>query len=102
MPCITLVLPGRRDLRIGASRGGFDYDRSYCRSDTCSVYNLAIRINRKVMYHANDRAHDLLAQSTRDALPKTESTPRAVTSEVDATTSSKQAQPNISISTSRG
>ena len=57
-------------------------------------YNLAIRINRKVMYHANDRAHDLLAQSTRDALPKTESTPRAVTSErVDATTSNKQTQP---------
>ena len=27
-------------------------------------YNLAIRINRRVMYHANDRAHDLLAQST--------------------------------------
>lgn len=25
-------------------------------------YNLAIRINRRVMYHANDRAHDLLAQ----------------------------------------
>lgn len=28
-------------------------------------YNLAIRINRRVMYHANDRAHDLLAQSGR-------------------------------------
>ena len=57
-------------------------------------YNLAIRINRKVMYHANDRAHDLLAQSTRDALPNTESTPRAVTSErIDATTSNKQTQP---------
>ena len=27
-------------------------------------YNLAIRINRRVMYHANDRAQDLLAQST--------------------------------------
>ncbi|MBE0407538.1 MotA/TolQ/ExbB proton channel family protein [Psychrobacter sp. AOP22-C1-22] len=27
-------------------------------------YNLAVRINRRVMYHANDRAHDLLAQST--------------------------------------
>lgn len=26
-------------------------------------YNLAVRINRRVMYHANDRAHDLLAQS---------------------------------------
>lgn len=27
-------------------------------------YNLAIRINRRIMYHANDRAHDLLAQSS--------------------------------------
>ena len=26
-------------------------------------YNLAVRINRRIMYHANDRAHDLLAQS---------------------------------------
>jgi len=26
-------------------------------------YNLAVRINRRVMYQANDRAHDLLAQS---------------------------------------
>ncbi|WP_201585876.1 MotA/TolQ/ExbB proton channel family protein [Psychrobacter jeotgali] len=26
-------------------------------------YNLAIRINRRVMYQANDRAHDLLAQA---------------------------------------
>lgn len=57
-------------------------------------YNLAIRINRRVMFHANDKAHDLLAQSTRDALPKTESTQRAVTSErVAATSSNNQAQP---------
>lgn len=28
-------------------------------------YNLAVRINRRVMYHANDRAHDLLARSAR-------------------------------------
>ena len=26
-------------------------------------YNLTVRINRRIMYHANDRAHDLLAQS---------------------------------------
>lgn len=26
-------------------------------------YNLAVRVNRRVMYYANDRAHDLLAQS---------------------------------------
>ncbi|MGM8885746.1 MotA/TolQ/ExbB proton channel family protein [Psychrobacter sp. 1U2] len=57
-------------------------------------YNLAIRINRRVMYHANDKAHDLLAQSTRDVLPKTESTQRAVTSErVAATSPNNQAQP---------
>lgn len=28
-------------------------------------YNLAVRINRRVMYHANDRAHDLLASSAQ-------------------------------------
>lgn len=28
-------------------------------------YNLAIRINRRVMYHANDCAHELLAHSTQ-------------------------------------
>lgn len=28
-------------------------------------YNLAVRINRRMMYHANDRAHDLLAQSAK-------------------------------------
>lgn len=39
-------------------------------------YNLAVRINRRVMYHANDRAHDLLAQSLTAALdPKQPSTP---------------------------
>jgi biopolymer transport protein ExbB len=26
-------------------------------------YNLAVRINRRIMYQANDRAHDLLADS---------------------------------------
>lgn len=28
-------------------------------------YNLSVRINRRVMYHANDRAHDLLATSAK-------------------------------------
>lgn len=28
-------------------------------------YNLAIRINRRIMYHANDRAHDLLADAVK-------------------------------------
>ncbi|WP_435949393.1 MotA/TolQ/ExbB proton channel family protein [Psychrobacter sp. DM8] len=32
-------------------------------------YNLAIRINRRVMYEANDRAHDLLAQSAHTLDP---------------------------------
>ncbi|MFZ2554008.1 MotA/TolQ/ExbB proton channel family protein [Psychrobacter urativorans] len=26
-------------------------------------YNLAVRVNRRIMYHANDRAHDLLSES---------------------------------------
>lgn len=30
-------------------------------------YNLAVRTNRRVMYHANDKAHDLLAQSVSAA-----------------------------------
>jgi len=33
-------------------------------------YNLAVRINRRVMYHANDTAHDLLAKSTELAVKK--------------------------------
>lgn len=33
-------------------------------------YNLAVRINRRVMYHANDRAHDLLAQSVDSTTAK--------------------------------
>ena len=33
-------------------------------------YNLAVRINRRVMYHANDRAHDLLASSHEATLPQ--------------------------------
>ena len=33
-------------------------------------YNLAVRINRRVMYHANDRAHDLLANSFEANLPQ--------------------------------
>lgn len=44
-------------------------------------YNLAIRINRRVMYHANDKAHDLLAQSTRDVMQDTEAAQSVLTSE---------------------
>lgn len=31
-------------------------------------YNLAVRINRRIMYHANDRAHDLLVQAAERPL----------------------------------
>lgn len=37
-------------------------------------YNLAVRINRRVMYHANDRAHEILADSAKAA--STQSQPR--------------------------
>ncbi|MGP5062558.1 MotA/TolQ/ExbB proton channel family protein [Psychrobacter celer] len=40
-------------------------------------YNLSVRINRRVMYHANDRAHDLLATSAKQVA--TNSRPTTVT-----------------------
>lgn len=40
-------------------------------------YNLSVRINRRVMYHANDRAHDLLATSAKQAV--TNNRPSTVT-----------------------
>ncbi|MBO1516314.1 MotA/TolQ/ExbB proton channel family protein [Psychrobacter halodurans] len=40
-------------------------------------YNLSVRINRRVMYHANDRAHDLLATSAKQVA--TNSRPSTVT-----------------------
>ncbi len=45
-------------------------------------YNIAVRLNRRVMYHANDRAHDLLADSTKltvgnNTLPNTMSATKA-------------------------
>lgn len=36
-------------------------------------YNLSVRINRRVMYHANDRAHELLAQSAQLAVRQNQS-----------------------------
>lgn len=42
-------------------------------------YNIAVRINRQVMYQANDRAHDLLAQSVDLAEPHTSIEPHAKT-----------------------
>ena len=36
-------------------------------------YNLSVRINRRVMYHANDRAHELLAQSAQSAVRQNQS-----------------------------
>lgn len=40
-------------------------------------YNLAVRVNRRVMYHANDRAHDLLAQSAT-VIESSTSSPKAM------------------------
>ncbi|KAF0568355.1 MotA/TolQ/ExbB proton channel family protein [Psychrobacter nivimaris] len=53
-------------------------------------YNLAVRINRRIMYQANDRAHDLLAQSTGlvDTTKVTASN-HASASQVHAATSSR-------------
>ena len=48
-------------------------------------YNLAVRINRRVMYQANDRAHDLLAQSAELSSAKT-AAHTSINSSVDETT----------------
>ncbi|MFZ2842876.1 MotA/TolQ/ExbB proton channel family protein [Psychrobacter sp.] len=56
-------------------------------------YNLAVRINRRVMYHANDRAHDLLAQSTELAATQQPS--------IDSKSSVTQAQPAKGINTDK-
>lgn len=58
-------------------------------------YNLAVRINRRVMFHANDRAHDLLAQSvvTDDAAAKANHmTPQHADSQVLASAANKAAK----------
>ncbi len=40
-------------------------------------YNLAVRVNRRIMYYANDRAHDLLAESVSvDAVSPVNTTSR--------------------------
>lgn len=47
-------------------------------------YNLAVRINRRVMYYANDRAHDLLAKSvTIDTVDHTKISSSAVSTSAD-------------------
>jgi biopolymer transport protein ExbB len=53
-------------------------------------YNLAVRINRRVMYQANDRAHDLLARSAElvDAAPSSADTNASVKA-VQAATSKR-------------
>ena len=56
-------------------------------------YNLAVRINRRVMYHANDRAHDLLAQSTKLAATQQPS--------IDSKSSVTQAQLDKGINTDK-
>ncbi|MFK3991488.1 MotA/TolQ/ExbB proton channel family protein [Psychrobacter sp. NPDC064578] len=65
-------------------------------------YNLAVRINRRVMYHANDRAHDLLAQSVDLAAMHPSMEPHNVTEKQSITTNvtfSKSAHSNSSIHT---
>lgn len=40
-------------------------------------YNVTVRINRRVMHHANDTAHDLLASAMTDGLSSTNQAPKA-------------------------
>ena len=67
-------------------------------------YNLAVRINRRVMYHANDRAHDLLAQSVDLAAMQPSMDPHNVAEKQGITTNvtgSKSAHSNSSIHTDK-
>lgn len=67
-------------------------------------YNLAVRINRRVMYHANDRAHDLLAQSVDLAAMQLSMEPHNVAEKQGISTSvtfSKSAHSNSSIHTDK-
>ncbi len=53
-------------------------------------YNLAVRINRRVMYQANDRAHDLLSRSAEPAETVPSSTsPKAGATSVQAAKSNR-------------
>lgn len=52
-------------------------------------YNLSVRINRRVMYHANDRAHELLAQSAQ--LSSSQSAAAQHTSELKSQIATKMA-----------
>lgn len=55
-------------------------------------YNLAVRINRRVMYHANDRAHDLLSSSAQMiAQPQTTVASKATPAQVQV---AKEPQPS--------
>ena len=56
-------------------------------------YNLTVRINRRVMYHANDRAHELLAQSASSQSAAGEQTPALksqIATNMAATSATKQ------------
>ena len=67
-------------------------------------YNLAVRINRRVMYHANDRAHDLLAQSVDLAAMQPSMETHNVAEKQGITTNvtgSKSAHSNSSIHTDK-
>lgn len=54
-------------------------------------YNLAVRINRRVMYHANDRAHDLLAQSAEVADSQQSSAQQSTAGSTSSATPAKSA-----------
>lgn len=66
-------------------------------------YNLAVRINRRVMFHANDRAHDLLAQSTvpadaithNTATSDSNTTSQRLEDSAATTTNSKSSAPKL-------
>lgn len=59
-------------------------------------YNLAVRINRRVMYHANDRAHDLLASSAQIAnTAQTSVTTKPAVSQIPITKESQASTENI-------
>ncbi|MEC5208974.1 biopolymer transport protein ExbB [Psychrobacter sp. PL15] len=51
-------------------------------------YNVVVRINRQIMYHANDRAHDLLEQSAALITAKNSFEPHAIDAQTHTTATS--------------
>ena len=58
-------------------------------------YNLSVRINRRVMYHANDRAHELLAQSAQLAVRQNQSASKSQAAPIVNNTNTTQNLTNI-------